>query len=160
MQALILAAGTGSRLGKHTKDNTKCMLEINNVSLIKHTLEKLNNVGVRKLILVVGYKKDNLIQHVGDKYKDIDIEYVENPIYDQTNNIYSLYLAKDKLEQDDTILLESDLIFEEEVLQRLLDDERRSLAVVDKYQSWMDGTAVTLDSDDSILNFFTKKTCR
>ena len=160
MQALILAAGTGSRLGKHTKDNTKCMLEINNVSLIKHTLEKLNNVGVRKLILVVGYKKDNLIQHVGDKYKDIDIEYVENPIYDQTNNIYSLYLAKDKLEQDDTILLESDLIFEEEVLQRLLDDERRSLAVVDKYQSWMDGTAVTLDSDDSILNFFTKKTFR
>ena len=160
MQALILAAGTGSRLGKHTKDNTKCMLEINNVSLIKHTLEKLNNVGIRKLILVVGYKKDNLIQHVGDKYKDIDIEYVENPIYDQTNNIYSLYLAKDKLEQDDTILLESDLIFEEEVLQRLLDDERRSLAVVDKYQSWMDGTAVTLDSDDSILNFFTKKTFR
>ena len=160
MQALILAAGTGSRLGKHTKDNTKCMLEINNVSLIKHTLEKLNNVGVRKLILVVGYKKDNLIQHVGDKYKNIDIEYVENPIYDQTNNIYSLYLAKDKLEQDDTILLESDLIFEEEVLQRLLDDERRSLAVVDKYQSWMDGTAVTLDSDDSILNFFTKKTFR
>ena len=160
MQALILAAGTGSRLGKHTKDNTKCMLEINNVSLIKHTLEKLNNVGVRKLILVVGYKKDNLIQHVGDKYKDIDIEYVENPIYDQTNNIYSLYLAKDKLEQDDTILLESDLIFEEEVLQRLLDDERRSLAVVDKYQLWMDGTAVTLDSDDSILNFFTKKTFR
>jgi len=160
MQALILAAGTGSRLGKHTKDNTKCMLEINNVSLIKHTLEKLNNIGIRKLILVVGYKKDNLIQHVGDKYKDIDIEYVENPIYDQTNNIYSLYLAKDKLEQDDTILLESDLIFEEEVLQRLLDDERRSLAVVDKYQSWMDGTAVTIDSDDSILNFFTKKTFR
>lgn len=160
MQALILAAGTGSRLGKHTKDNTKCMLEINNVSLIKHTLEKLNNVGIRKLILVVGYKKDNLIQHVGDKYKDIDIEYVENPIYDQTNNIYSLYLAKDKLEQDDTILLESDLIFEEEVLQRLLDDERRSIAVVDKYLSWMDGTAVTIDSDDSILNFFTKKTFR
>ncbi len=160
MQALILAAGTGIRLGKHTKDNTKCMLEINNVSLIKHTLEKLNNVGIRKLILVVGYKKDNLIQHVGDKYKDIDIEYVENPIYDQTNNIYSLYLAKDKLEQDDTILLESDLIFEEEVLQRLLDDERRSIAVVDKYQSWMDGTAVTIDSDDSILNFFTKKTFR
>ena len=61
MQALILAAGTGSRLGKHTKDNTKCMLEINNVSLIKHTLEKLNNIGIRKLILVVGYKKDNLI---------------------------------------------------------------------------------------------------
>jgi len=158
VQALILAAGVGSRLGKHTKDNPKCMLEINGVSLINSALEKLNSVGIKKLILVVGYKKDNLIQHVGYKYKDIDIEYVENPIYDQTNNIYSLYLAKDKLEQDDTILLESDLIFEERILQNLLDDERRSLAVVDKYQSWMDGTAVSLGSDDSILNFFTKET--
>jgi histidinol-phosphate/aromatic aminotransferase/cobyric acid decarboxylase-like protein/choline kinase len=160
MQALILAAGTGSRLGKYTQDNTKCMLEINGLILIKHTLEKLHNVGIKKLILVVGYKKDNLIQHVGDKYKDIEIEYVENPIYDQTNNIYSLYLAKDKLEQDDTILLESDLIFEEEVLQRLLDDERKSLTIVDKYQSWMDGTVITLDSDDSITGFFTKKSFR
>ena len=58
MQALILAAGTGSRLGKYTKDNTKCMLEVNGETLIKQALEKLNNVGITKLILVVGYKKN------------------------------------------------------------------------------------------------------
>jgi len=160
MQALILAAGSGNRLGKYTKNNTKCMLEINKVRLIDFALDGLHNVGIRKLIIVVGYKKDSLIEYVGKKYKDIDVEYVENPIYDQTNNIYSLYLARDKLKQDDTILLESDLIFEESILKRLLDDERRSLAVVDKYQSWMDGTAVTLDSDDCILSFFTKKIFR
>ena len=94
MQALILAAGTGSRLGKHTKENTKCMLEINGKTLIKHALDKINNVGIKKLILVVGYKKDNLIAHVGTKYKNVVIEYVENPIYNKTNNIYSLFLAK------------------------------------------------------------------
>jgi histidinol-phosphate/aromatic aminotransferase/cobyric acid decarboxylase-like protein/GTP:adenosylcobinamide-phosphate guanylyltransferase len=160
MQALILAAGTGSRLGKYTKENTKCMLEVNGNTLIMQALEKLNNVGIKKLILVVGYKKDNLIAHVGNKYKDIEIEYVENPIYDKTNNIYSLYLAKDKLIEDDTILLESDLLFEESILKELLDDDRENLAVVDKYQIWMDGTSVRLDENDNIIGFYGKKDFR
>ena len=160
MQALILAAGTGSRLGKHTKENTKCMLEVNGETLIMQALEKLNNVGIKKLILVVGYKKDNLIKHVGSKYKNIEVEYVENPIFNKTNNIYSLYLAKDKLMEDDTILLESDLLFEEKIIADLINDTRPSLAVVDKYQAWMDGTAVTLSDDDSILGFYGKKSFR
>jgi|SaaInlLV_10m_DNA_2_1039722.scaffolds.fasta_scaffold04417_4 histidinol-phosphate/aromatic aminotransferase/cobyric acid decarboxylase-like protein/choline kinase len=160
MQALILAAGTGSRLGKYTQENTKCMLEVNGETLIKQALEKLNNVGITKLVLVVGYKKDNLIAHVGNQYKHIKIEYVENPIYDKTNNIYSLFLAKDKLAEDDTILLESDLLFEESILSKLLNDKRKSLAVVDKYKSWMDGTSVELDNEDNILNFFSKKSFR
>lgn len=157
MQALILAAGTGSRLGKYTKENTKCMLEINGETLIQQALEKLNNVGIRKLILVIGYKKDNLIEHIGSRYKNIEIEYVENPIYDKTNNIYSLFLAREKLSQDDTILLESDLLFDESILVNLLNDKRKSLAVVDKYQSWMDGTSVTLDCEDNITGFYGKK---
>ncbi|MFV9979409.1 MAG: NTP transferase domain-containing protein [Francisella endosymbiont of Hyalomma asiaticum] len=160
MQALILAAGMGSRLGKYTKDNTKCMLEINGETLIKQVMEKLNNVGITKLILVVGYKKDNLIDHVGSRYKNIKIEYIENPIYSKTNNIYLLYLAKEKLAEDDTILLESDLLFEESILEKLLNDNRKSLAVVDKYKSWMDGTSVTIDNEDRILNFFSKKSFR
>jgi len=160
MQALILAAGLGTRLGEHTKENTKCMLEINHKRLINHVLDMLNNVGIKKLILVVGHKKENLIEHVGKKYKDIEIEYIENNIYDKTNNIYSLFLAKDKLAEDDTILLESDLIFEEKILQRLIDDKRKSLVVVDKYQAWMDGTSAVLDKDDNILNFFPKNLFR
>jgi histidinol-phosphate/aromatic aminotransferase/cobyric acid decarboxylase-like protein/GTP:adenosylcobinamide-phosphate guanylyltransferase len=160
MQALILAAGTGSRLGKYTKENTKCMLEVNDNTLIMQALEKLNNAGIKKLILVVGYKKDNLIAHVGNKYKDIEIEYVENPIYNTTNNIYSLYLAKDKLMEDDTILLESDLLFEESILKELLEDGRKNLAVVDQYQIWMDGTSVRLDDDDNIIGFYGKKDFR
>ena len=160
MQAIILAAGSGSRLGNYTKENTKCMLKINGSTLIMQTLEKLNNVGIKKLILVVGYKKEQLIEFVGDKYKNIDIEYVENPIYYKTNNIYSLYLAKDKLAEDDTLLLESDLLFDESILKRILKDKRPSLAVVDKYQSWMDGTAVTLDEENNILMFIPKKAFR
>ena len=160
MQAIILAAGTGSRLGKYTKENTKCMLEVNGKTLISQALEKLNNIGITKLILVVGYKKDNLIEHVGNRYKNIEIEYIENPIYDKTNNIYSLYLAKDELAKYDTLLLESDLLFEESIVKKLLEDKRASLAVVDKYQAWMDGTAVTLSENDDILGFYGKKAFR
>jgi histidinol-phosphate/aromatic aminotransferase/cobyric acid decarboxylase-like protein/choline kinase len=157
MQALILAAGMGKRLGKYTKENTKCMLKINNEPLIKQTLDKLNNVGIKKVILVVGYKKDNLISYLGNQYKNIKIEYIENSIYNKTNNIYSLYLAREKLVKDDTILLESDLIFDQKILEKLIDDKRKSLAVVDKYKLWMDGTSVILDEHDKILNFFSKE---
>jgi histidinol-phosphate/aromatic aminotransferase/cobyric acid decarboxylase-like protein/GTP:adenosylcobinamide-phosphate guanylyltransferase len=157
VQAMILAAGLGSRLGKYTKNNTKCMLEVNGDTIITQALDSLNSVGLKKLILVVGYKKDNLIRHIGRHYKNIDIEYVENPIYNKTNNIYSLFLAKDKLIEDDTILLESDLLFEESILKELLDDDRENLAVVDKYQIWMDGTSVRLDDDDNIIGFYGKR---
>ena len=156
MQVLILAAGTGSRLGKYTKENTKCMLEINGKTLIEHILDIIANVGITKLTLVVGYKKENLMAHVGDRYKNINIHYIVNPIYDKTNNIYSLYLAKDKLMEDDTILLESDLLFDENIIQKLLNDERKSLAVVDKYQAWMDGTSAVIDENNKILDFFPK----
>lgn len=83
---------------------------------------------------------------------------MENPIYDKTNNIYSLYLAKEYLMEEDTLLIESDLIIEEKVLSRLLAHPYPNLAVVSKYQSWMDGTVVSLDEDDNIMSFIAKRT--
>ncbi len=157
MQALMLAAGKGSRLGKYTKDNTKCMLEVNGKPLIDQAIENLKKVGINKLIMVVGYKKENVIKHLGNEYNGVKIEYIENPIYDTTNNIYSLYLARNKLIEDDTILLESDLIFESKILEKLITDKRKNLAVVDKYQIWMDGTSVRLDEEDNIIGFYGRK---
>src|SRR5699024_9974287 len=86
----------------------------------------------------------------------MDIVYVENPIYDTTNNIYSLYLAKEYLLNENTLLLESDLIFEGEILDKVLDDPYPNLAVVDKYQSWMDGTVVKIDKNNNINSFVPK----
>ena len=157
MQSIILAAGMGSRLGKHTRENTKCMLKINGKPLIEHALNALKAVGIRKVVLVVGYRRDNLKAFVGERFGGIEIEYVVNEVYNKTNNIYSLYLARHHLSVDDTLLLESDLIFEERILRRLLDDPREDLAVVDQYRSWMDGTAVKLDNDDAIAVFVPKR---
>ena len=95
MQAIILAAGMGRRLGELTNNNTKCMLEVNGKKLITRALDALDRVGITNVILVVGYKYENVQKLIGHKYKNITIDYVVNNVYDKTNNIYSLYLAKD-----------------------------------------------------------------
>ena len=85
------------------------------------------------------------------------VEYVVNDVYDKTNNIYSLYLAKEYLLQDDTLLLESDLVYEEAVIRKLVDTPYPSLVLVDKFESWMDGTCITVDEDDNITSFVSKR---
>lgn len=153
MQGMILAAGMGKRLKDLTKDNTKCMVKVNGVSLIERMLSQLDRLNLSRIVIVVGYKGDLLKGYIQGLGVKTPITYVENPIYDQTNNIYSLFLARDYLCQADTLLLESDLIFEDTVLNEIINDPRDSLALVDKYESWMDGTVVRLRSDDSIYDF-------
>jgi histidinol-phosphate/aromatic aminotransferase/cobyric acid decarboxylase-like protein/choline kinase len=157
MQAVILAAGMGNRLGKYTSNNTKCMLSINGQTLIERAMDAVDAAGIRKCVIVVGYKKDNLIAFLGNKYKNIEIIYVSNDIYNKTNNIYSLYLAKDYLLSDDTMLLESDLIFEKELVAGMIADPEPTIAAVAKYESWMDGTVVQLSENNIIASFIPKK---
>lgn len=106
MQAIILAAGMGRRLGEYTKDNTKCMLSVNGIKLIDRTLTMLSHLKIKRVIIVVGYQGQNLIAHIGQRYNDkLRIEFIDNPVYVKTNNIYSLALTQDRISEDDTILL-------------------------------------------------------
>jgi histidinol-phosphate/aromatic aminotransferase/cobyric acid decarboxylase-like protein/choline kinase len=158
MQAIILAAGMGRRLGEYTKDNTKCMLPVNGVRLIDRVLTQLSPLGLTRVVIVVGYQGQNLIDYLGHRYDNhFPIEYVENPIYDKTNNIYSLALAKQQLQEDDTLLIESDLIYDDGLFQLLLNNPYPNLALVAKYESWMDGTMVRLDDEQNIVDFVSKE---
>jgi histidinol-phosphate/aromatic aminotransferase/cobyric acid decarboxylase-like protein len=106
----------------------------------------------------VGYKGQELKDYIGHRYDDqLKIAYAENPIYDKTNNIYSLSLVKRQLQEDDTLLIESDLIFSDSLFQMIIADPYPNLALVAKYESWMDGTMVRLDADNNIVNFVPKK---
>ena len=157
MQAIILAAGMGKRLGEYTKNNTKCMVDVNGTKLIDRVITQLSHFHLNRLIIVIGYKGEELKEYIGHRYdKVLKIEYIENKDYDKTNNIYSLALAKDELCKDDTILLESDIIFEDNVLGKLISDPYPNIALVDKYQSWMDGTMVTINENYEIENFVNK----
>lgn len=157
MHAIILAAGMGKRLKELTRGNTKCMIKVNGVTLIERVLRQLDKLGLSKVVLVVGYEGEKLKDYVSTLEINTPISYVTNPIYDKTNNIYSLMLAKDYLLEEDTILLESDIIFEDGVLEEMINDPRDTLALVDKYESWMDGTCVTLSENDDIVDFISKR---
>ena len=153
MQAVILAAGMGKRLGELTKGNTKCMIEVGGETLISRLLRQLDKHALSKIILVVGYKAQELKDYLATLQVQTPIESVENTVYDKTNNIYSLYLAKDYLTTEDTLLFESDLIMEDAVISKLIEHPYPDLALVDKYESWMDGTVVTLDEENRIQRF-------
>ena len=157
MQAIILAAGMGKRLKALTKNNTKCMIRVNDVSLIDRMLHQIDAKKLKRIIIVVGYEGQKLIDYINTLDIKTPIKYIENPIYDKTNNIYSLSLAKKELCEDDTLLFESDLIFEDSVIDELLNDPRETLALVDKYQSWMDGTCVKIHDDSTIKAFIPGK---
>lgn len=153
MQAIILAAGMGKRLKELTQDNTKCMVKVNGITLIERALTQLDQLSLNRIIIVEGYEGKKLINFIKTLSVKTPITFVDNPIYDKTNNIYSLWLAKDYLLEDDTLLLESDIIFEDSVLHALTDDPRDTLALVDRYESWMDGTVMQIDKNDRILSF-------
>lgn len=160
MQAIILAAGMGKRLKKLTQNNTKCMVKVNGVTLAERLLRQLDARNLSRIVLVVGYQRQALIDYIATLDIHTPVEFIENPIYDTTNNIYSLSLAKEQLCEEDTLLFESDLIFEDSVLDMLLDDPRKTLALVDKFESWMDGTCVKLLPNDAISAFIPGKQCR
>ena len=158
MQAIFLAAGMGRRLKELTSNATKCMVEVNGQTMIERSLHNLESLKcVDKIIFVIGYAGDKLREYVDSLGIDIPIEYIRNDIYDKTNNIYSLYLAKDKLMEDDTLLLESDLVYEEAVIRKLVENPYPSLVLVDKFESWMDGTCIKIDDDNNIISFLDKK---
>ena len=159
-----MAAGMGRRLGDYTKDNTKCMVPVNGVRLIDRLLGQLAKQPLKRVIIVVGYKGKELREYIESKHlkpqtsnlKPLNIEFADNPVYDKTNNIYSLALVKDKLQEDDTLLIESDLIFSERIIPMIVDNPYPNLALVAKYETWMDGTMVRLDDEQNIVNFISK----
>lgn len=157
MQAIILAAGMGKRLGKLTESDTKCMLEVNGIKLIDRAIESIEQAGITKLCIVIGYKGERVRDYLGSKKGSVEITYIVNSDYSKTNNIYSLLLASDFLKSDSTVLLESDLIFEPEVISELVKDSRENIVLVDKFQSWMDGTVISFDKQGIVREFLSKK---
>ncbi len=156
MQAMILAAGNGTRLGKLTESIPKCMVEIEGVTMIERSLRALDDKNLSRIIIVLGFKGEVLKDFITSLNIKTEVVYVTNHVYNTTNNIYSLYMAKDYLLQEDTLLMESDLVFEPHLLDEVLASDYDNLAVVAKHEIWMDGTVVTLSKEDDIKSFVSK----
>lgn len=153
MQSIILAAGLGSRLGELTKECTKCMVKINGVTLIERMLRQLDRYGMDRIIIVTGYKGDVLKAYVQELGINTPVIFVDNSDYQHTNNIYSLWLTRAYLEETDSLVLESDMIFEDKIIEKMLAVDNGCGTFVARPRPWMDGSIVKLDKDNNIIYF-------
>lgn len=159
MKAIILAAGIGYRLLPLTNALPKALVKVSGKTFLEWIIEPLIKRGVRDIIIVVGYKQEMVKAFLLGKYRDkINAQFVENDIYDKTNNIYSLWLASSHLEDDDFLLFESDEVFEECILDKLINTSWENVAVVDKYKRGFDeGTVVLLNEENDVIDLLTKE---
>ena len=146
MQAVILVAGQGVRLRPRTDNCPKCLVEVDGKPLLEYQLEALCEAGVRECVIVVGHRAAQVRNAFGSRFHGLSLTYVENEIFDSTNNIYSLWLARREI-TGDMLLLEGDLIFEPGLLTDVLDAPYENVAVVDRYAPPMNGTVILADGD-------------
>ena len=147
--AVLLAAGLGSRLAPFTDEAPKCMVPITGVPILGRLVQSLDRLGFERLVVVTGYKADVIRDYLGETFGGVAIEYVVSPVFATTNNIYSLWLVRDLVDEA-FLLVESDLVFDEDLLEPLLQPDR---IAVSRQLPWMSGTTVTPD-DDGIVNAF------
>lgn len=152
--AVFLLAGRGSRLNRYTEIIPKCLVEVCGVPILHRMLDKLVSLGIKKTIFVVGYKWDYIEKSIGNSWKGIEIEYVNNTDWDKTNNIVSFYMAKDLI-KDDFLLLEGDIIIEDNALDYFIAGKNQM--AVSQFKPFMDGTVVTVDNNNIIDQIYLKK---
>ncbi len=147
--ACLLAAGTGSRLQPLTYSIPKCLTEINGRPILERLISCLREQGFKRLVVVVGHLEQCIRKFLDDCAGDLVIEYVRNPLYRTTNNIYSLWLAGSEI-QESFLLIESDLIFEASLLEALLIPDKIAVSHI---LPWMNGTTIAMDSSGDVAFF-------
>lgn len=148
--ALLLAAGIGSRLYPLTRNEPKCLTIVNAMSILERLISNLNQHGFKRLVVITGHLENHIRDFLGNQAGDIKIDYIFSPLYKTTNNIYSLWMAREIINEP-FLLLESDLVFDESLLDDMLYPDRIAVA---KMQPWMDGTFVTINQSQQVKAFW------
>lgn len=147
--ALLLAAGTGSRLLPLTKKSPKCLTLVNEISILERLVKSLNQNGFKRLVVVTGHLEDCIRDFLKTRAGNLTIEYVFSPLYKTTNNIYSLWMARDIINEP-FLLIESDLVFDPSLLKEMVYPDRIAIA---KMQPWLNGSTVTINTSSAIDAF-------
>lgn len=147
--ALLLAAGIGSRLSPFTDMAPKCLVPVNEIPIIERLIHSLEVHNFKRLVVVVGHQADRVRNFLGARAGGMEISYITSHLYKTTNNIYSLWLARNVIDEP-FLLIESDLVFDPAMLRDMLHPDRIAVA---RLQPWMNGTTVTINSRQEIEAF-------
>ncbi len=151
MNAIILAAGQGTRIRSVHGEHPKCLIEVDHTTILDHQLEALSMAGIDDVALVVGYEKEQIIEHVKARKSSVTqrIRFFENPAFAITNNIYSLCLALEWLRGDSFVVLNADVIFDPEILSAAVRSNAPITMIVDPL--WRDETMKVVVEGDRVI---------
>ncbi len=147
--ALLLAAGTGSRLFPLTKSSPKCLTLVNEKSILERLVNNLKKQGFTRLVIVTGYEKEGIMDFLGSKSGNLSIEYINSPLYRTTNNIYSLWMAR-YIINEPFVLFESDLVLNTSLLNEMVFPDKIAVALM---QPWLNGTTVSINKLNHVTQF-------
>jgi L-glutamine-phosphate cytidylyltransferase len=156
MKAVILAAGQGTRIRSVHGEHPKCLIEVDNTTILDHQLKALSLAGINDVAIVVGYEKEQIMRHVANKKSSLAqrVHFIENPAFAITNNIYSLWLALDWVRGDSFIVLNADVIFDADILDIAVRSKAPMSMIVDPV--WRDETMKVIIHGDHVTQMSKK----
>lgn len=159
MRAIILAAGMASRLRPLTDNTPKCLLKIGERSLLQRSIDALTSNGIKEIVIVTGYLHNLIEDFIREQYPNVNVSFIHNDVYDSTNNIYSLWLARPKADGEEILLLDSDLLYDPEIITRVLSTPAENILTLIRHDLGEEEMKVVTDgsSEGNIIEI--SKTC-
>ena len=152
MKAIILAAGTASRLRPLTEKTPKCLLKIGELTLLERSMDALIAGGIGEFCIVTGYLHEQIERFVGERYPQVRVRFIHNADYATTNNIYSLWLARPEAEGEDILLLDSDLLYDPRIIVRVAEHPSANILTLIRHELGDEEMKVMVDSEGNLLS--------
>lgn len=158
MKAIILAAGMASRLRPLTDNTPKCLLNVGNRPLLQRSMDAIIKSGVKDFVIVTGYLHEMIEEFVKKQYgNSINVKFIHNSVFDSTNNIYSLWLARPEVDGEDFLLLDSDLLYDPQIVAKVLECNSKNVLTLIRHDLGEEEMKVVTDANGSIKEI--SKTC-
>ena len=151
MKTVILAAGAGSRLKPLTENLPKCLLNAGKKSILEMTIENLIETGNKEIIIVTGYLENKIREFIHDRFPQLNITFIFNSSFASTNNIYSLWLAKDEVLGDDMLMMDSDIIFDKRIITKLITSGYKNCLALKRHDLHDEEIKVKTDSRGCVV---------
>lgn len=159
MKAIILAAGMASRLRPLTENTPKCLLKVGEKCLLQRSIDALASNGIHDFVIVTGYLHEMIETFVAEQYGDkINVKFIHNDVFDSTNNIYSLWLARPEAEGQEILLLDSDLLYDSRIITKVMESDADNVLTLIRHELGEEEMKVVLDHENGTI-IEISKTC-